>query len=106
VFKHALLEDALTRCLVKGKRQEFHDRLQKSWKRSFRKLSRAVPELLAASLYGSEPDRQGGRYWLSAGRKSRDRFANIEAISHLCKGLDLLPRWRVRRSATPVSSNS
>ncbi len=50
----------------------------------------AQPELLAHHCNeGGLPLKAIG-YWLKAGTRSREKFANVEAISHLSKGLDLL----------------
>jgi predicted ATPase len=49
-----------------------------------------MPELLAHHFTEANQTEKAVAYWLSAGLRSRDRFANIEAISHLCKGLELL----------------
>lgn len=90
IFKHALLEDALRDALVKAKRQEFHVQIAGVLEAQFPETGEAVPELLAHHFTEANLAEKAVGYWLRAGLRSRDRFANIEAISHLCKGLDLL----------------
>lgn len=90
MFKHALLEDALRDALVKGKRQEFHRQIAGVLEAQFPETVEALPELLAHHFTEANLTDKAVSYWLRAGLRSRDRFANIEAISHLCKGLDLL----------------
>ena len=48
------------------------------------------PELLAQHFTEAGHIEKAVGYWLAAGRRSQDRFANVEAISHLTKGLELL----------------
>jgi predicted ATPase len=90
LFKHALLEDALYNALVKDKRQQFHQRIVEALEMRFPQTVAAQPELLARHCTegGLLPKAIG--YWLKAGLRSRERFANVEAISHFSKGLDLL----------------
>jgi len=90
VFKHALLEDALRDALDKTKQQEFHQRIAHVLEAQFPETVEAVPELLAHHFTQASLTDKAVSYWLSAGLRSRDRFANVEAISHLCKGLELL----------------
>ena len=90
IFKHALLEDALYNALVKDKRQQFHQRIVEALETRFPQTVEAQPELLAHHCTeGGLPSKAIG-YWLKAGLRSRERFANVEAIGHLSKGLDLL----------------
>jgi predicted ATPase len=90
VFKHALLEDALRDAVVKSKQQEFHGQIAEVLEAKFPETVATMPELLAHHFTEANRADKAVTYWLSAGLRSRDRFANAEAISHLCKGLDLL----------------
>jgi predicted ATPase len=90
IFKHALLEDALYNALVKGKRQQFHRRVAEALEARFPQTVKTQPELLAHHFTeADQPDKAIG-YWLRAGLRSRERSAEIEAIGHLTKGLELL----------------
>src|SRR5262245_43691861 len=90
IFKHALLEDALYNSLVKGKRQQFHRRIAEVLEAKFPQTTETRPELLARHFTEAGlPDKATG-YWLKAGLLSRERFANVEAIGHLTKGLAVL----------------
>ena len=90
IFKHALLEDALYNALVKDKRQLFHQRIVETLETRFPQTVEAQPELLAHHFTEGGLPRKAIGYWLKAGLRSRVRFANVEAIGHLSKGLDLL----------------
>jgi class 3 adenylate cyclase/predicted ATPase len=90
IFKHALLEDALYNALVKSKRQQFHRRIAETLAARFPQTVETRPELLAHHFTEAGLPDQAIGYWLKAGLGSRERSANVEAIGHLKKGLELL----------------
>jgi serine/threonine protein kinase/tetratricopeptide (TPR) repeat protein len=90
LFKHALLEDALYNALVTGKRQQFHRRVAEALERRFPQTAETQPELLAHHCTEAGLTDQAVGYWLRAGLRARERSADVEAIGHLTKGLDLL----------------
>ena len=89
-FKHALLEDALYNAMVKSKRQEFHRRVAQAFETRFPQTVEHRPELLAHHFSEAGQNEKAVAYWLQAGQRSRNRSADVEAIGHLTKGLDLL----------------
>jgi serine/threonine protein kinase/predicted ATPase len=89
-FKHALLEDALYNALVKGKRQQFHQRIAEVLEARFPQTVETQPELLAHHCTEAGLSEKAIDYWLKAGLRSRQRSAEIEAISHLTRGLALV----------------
>ena len=90
IFKHALLEDALYNALVKGKRQPFHRRIAEVLEARFPQTADTQPELLAHHFTEAGLTERAIGYWLKAGLRSRERSAEIEAISHLTRGQALL----------------
>ena len=90
IFKHALLEDALYNALVKSKRQQFHRRVAEALAARFPQTVETQPELLAHHFTEAGLPEPAIGYWLKAGLRSRERSAEIEAISHLTRGLALL----------------
>jgi predicted ATPase/energy-coupling factor transporter ATP-binding protein EcfA2 len=93
-FKHALLEDAAYNSLIKPKRQQFHQRIAEMLEAKFPQIVETQPELLAHHFTEAGQAEKGVSYWLTAGLRSQERSANIEAIGHLTKGLaslDTLP---------------
>jgi serine/threonine protein kinase/predicted ATPase len=90
IFKHALLEDALYNSLIKSKRQQFHARIAESLEARFPQIVQTQPELLAHHFTEAGLIEKSIDYWLRAGLNAQEQFANIEAISHLGKGLELL----------------
>jgi class 3 adenylate cyclase/predicted ATPase len=90
LFKHALLEDALYNALVKGTRQEFHRRVGEALEAAFPQTAETQPELLGHHFTEAGLAEKAVGYWLKAGRRSRERSADREAVGHLTKGLALL----------------
>jgi serine/threonine protein kinase/predicted ATPase len=90
IFKHALLEDALYNSMVKVKRQRFHRQTAEALEAHFPQTVETQPELLAHHFTEAGLSDKAIGYWLKAGRRSRARSADSEAIGHLTKGLALL----------------
>ena len=90
VFKHTLLEEALYGAIEKPNRQQFHRRIAEVLETRFTNSAETQPELLAEHFNEAGITEKAVAYCLKAGLRSRNRFANVEAISHLTKGLKLL----------------
>lgn len=90
VFRHALLQDSVYKTLIKGKRQQIHSRIAEALEAEFPRIAQAQPELLAHHCTEADLTEKAIGYWLTAGLRSRDRFANDEAIGHLTLGMELL----------------
>ena len=90
LFKHTLLEEALYGAIEQQNRQQFHQRVAEVIEARFTNSAEIQPELLAEHFSGAGVNQKAAAYCLKAGLRSRDRFANVEAISHLTKGLKLL----------------
>jgi class 3 adenylate cyclase/predicted ATPase len=89
-FKHALVQDAAYSTLPKKPRRVLHARLAKTLESRFPERVTREPELLAyhyeqAGLAGPAVD-----YWHRAARRGAERSANIEALNHFKRALDLL----------------
>ncbi|HTQ80899.1 MAG TPA: AAA family ATPase, partial [Thermoanaerobaculia bacterium] len=89
VFKHALIQDAAYGSLLKGARQQYHQRIAGTLERRSG-VSEARPELLAHHYTEAGLPERAVPYWLLAGRRANERSANLEAIGHLERGLCLL----------------
>src|SRR5262249_14910683 len=90
VFKHALLEAALYHSLVKEKRQDVHGRIAEVLEAGGAEAVETPPELIAHHFTEAGLTGKAIRYWLTAGMRSRDRSAEVEAIGHLSRGLAVL----------------
>jgi serine phosphatase RsbU (regulator of sigma subunit) len=90
IFKHALLEEALRSAIDAPTRREFHQKVAEVMETRFPHLAETQPELLAEHFIEAGIVDKAIGFCLKAGLRSRDRFAHVEAISHLTKGLKLL----------------
>ena len=90
LFKHTLLEEALYSAIDEPRRQQFHQQVAEVIEARFTNSAEAQPELLAEHFTEAGNTQKAVAYCLKAGLRMRDRFANVEAISHLTKGLKLL----------------
>ena len=89
-FKHALVQDAAYGTLLRAKRQELHGRIAKALEANFRQVAETQPEVLAHHLTAAGLSERAFEYWRRAGERAAKRSANLEAVSHLRHGLQLL----------------
>jgi pimeloyl-ACP methyl ester carboxylesterase len=89
-FKNSLLQDAAYASLLKSRRQEIHARIAEAIDTLMPDLSEIQPETLARHLTEAGLGESASGHWLRAGQRAMDRYANLEARSHLHSGLDAL----------------
>jgi class 3 adenylate cyclase/predicted ATPase len=87
-FKHALVRDAAYAGLLKSRRVQLHAAIANAIERSFTHIVEAEPETLAHHLTEAGPPEKAAGYWLRAGKVAVARYANIEAIAHLRRGIE------------------
>jgi len=90
LFKHALIQDAAYQSLLKSTRQQYHRQIAQVLEEKFSETKENQPELLAHHYTEVGLIAQAMPYWQRAGQRASQRSANVEAISHLTKGLELL----------------
>jgi TOMM system kinase/cyclase fusion protein len=90
LFKHALIQDTAYHSLLKSKRQHYHQQIAQVLVEQFPETKEMQPELVAHHYTEAGLAEQAIPYWQQAGQKAARRSANIEAIAHLTKGLELL----------------
>ncbi len=90
VFKHALIQETAYQSLLKRKRQEYHQQTAHILEQHFPEIAETQPELLARHYTEAGLAEQATPYWQRAGQRAVERSANVEAISHFTKGLELL----------------
>jgi predicted ATPase len=98
-FKHALVQEAAYQSLLKSKRQQLHARIAEALEQNFPAVGATEPEVLARHLTEAGLAERAIPYWRRAGELAAGRSANLEAIAHLSKGLELigtLPHARER----------
>ncbi|MGE0827224.1 MAG: adenylate/guanylate cyclase domain-containing protein [Candidatus Binatia bacterium] len=90
LFKHALIQDTAYQSLLKSKRQQLHRQIAQVLEAQFPDTKETQPELLAHHYTEAGLREQAIPCWQQAGQKAAQRSANVEAIAHLTKGLELL----------------
>ena len=90
LFKHALIQDAAYQSLLRSTRQQHHQRIAQVLEARFPDICETQPELLAQHYTEAGLMAQAIPYWQQAGQRAIERSANLEAIGHLTKGLEVL----------------
>jgi predicted ATPase len=90
VFKHALIQETAYQSLLKSKRQQYHRQTVHILEQRFPDIAETQPELLAYYYTEAGLPAQALPYWQRAGQHAVERSANVEAISHFTKGLEVL----------------
>ncbi|HWP91302.1 MAG TPA: adenylate/guanylate cyclase domain-containing protein [Thermodesulfobacteriota bacterium] len=89
-FKHALIRDAAYQSLLKSKRQQYHQRIAEVLEERYQETIEIEPEIIAHHYTEAGIGEKAIPYWTRAGQNAVERSANIEAVSHLKKALQLL----------------
>src|SRR5262249_11285523 len=90
IFKHALLQEPAYESMLKSRRQSLHERIAQTLAERFPEIAETQPELLAHHCTEAGLSAQAVERWLRAGQRAAERSANVEAIAHLNKGLDVV----------------
>ncbi len=90
IFKHALIQDTAYQSLLKGTRQKYHKKIAWVLEQRFPETAEMQPELLGRHFTEAGLVKQAIPYWQKAGKVAIRRSANVEAIGHLTRGLELL----------------
>jgi class 3 adenylate cyclase/predicted ATPase len=88
-FKHALTQQVAYQSLLNSTRQRYHARLAQALA-ACPETVETQPELLAHHYTEAGLTAQAVEYWQRAGQRAIERSANLEAISHFTKGLEVL----------------
>jgi hypothetical protein len=89
-FKHALVQDTAYGTLLRGARQRLHQRIATALGDQSPETAERAPELLAHHLAAAGQLDSAAAQWLEAGRRAAARSANVEAIAHLTRGIEVL----------------
>jgi class 3 adenylate cyclase/predicted ATPase len=90
LFKHALVQDAAYQSLLRSPRQQLHQRIGQALVERFPEIAETEPALIAQHYTEAGIGEQAIAFWLKAGQRAIERSANLEAIAHLTKGLEVL----------------
>ena len=89
-FKHALIQDTAYESLLRRTRQRHHRQIAEVLETQFPETVASRPELVAHHYTEARLAEQAIPHWQQAGQGAAQRSANVEAVSHLMKGLELL----------------
>lgn len=89
-FNHTLTRDVAYETLLKVSRRKLHRQVGDSMKEVLHRIIETQPEILAYHYTEAELLDQAIPYWQLGGKKAIQRSANVEAIAHLSKGIELL----------------
>ena len=90
LFKHALIQEAAYQSLLRSTRQQSHQRIAQVLAERFPEMAETQPELLAHHYTEAGLSAPAVGYWQRAGQRAIQRSANLEAMSHLTRGLEVL----------------
>ncbi len=89
-FKHALVQDAAYQSLLKSTRLQYHQRIADVLEQHFPKIAEVEPEILAHHCTEAQNIDKAVDYWHRAGTHAIEILANLEAVAHLTRALELL----------------
>lgn len=90
LFKHALVQDAAYSTLPKKSRRALHARIAKTLESRFAERVTTEPEVLAYHYEQAGLPSQAIEYWRRAALRDVARSANVEALSHFDRALDVV----------------
>ncbi|HYL58835.1 MAG TPA: AAA family ATPase [Candidatus Acidoferrales bacterium] len=90
VFKHALSQQVASGSALQERRRVLHRRVANVLEAQFPETVETQPELIAHHYTEAGLAAEAVPYWQRAGERARQRWANLEAISHFKKALELL----------------
>jgi len=89
-FKHALIQEVAYQSLLRSTRCQYHQQIAQVLEGRFPDTCQRHPELVAHHYTEAGCSAQALPYWQQAGQRAIERSANLEAIGHLTKGLEVL----------------
>jgi len=91
IFKHALIQEAAYRSLLRTTRQQYHHRIVTVLVDGFPQVVELNPELVAHHYTEANLAAEALPYWQRAGENAVRRSAHSEATAHFERGLALIP---------------
>ncbi len=88
-FKHALVRDVVYASLLKTSRQQLHRRIGDAVRDQLPERAETEPEVVAYHFAQAGLREPAVEWWAKAGDLALQRSANVEAIAHLEKALEL-----------------
>ena len=91
VFRHALIQDAAYESMLLSRRRQLHARVAEVLEEQFSGIAGTQPELVARHYTAASRHDAAVIWWQRAAENSLHRSANVEAIEHCSKSLEILP---------------
>lgn len=92
-FRHAMIQEAAYQALLLKQRRQYHWQVVQALEEEFPTAREREPELLAHHATEAQLFQKAIAYWQTAGQQAAERFANLEALRHLDRGLKLLEQY-------------
>src|SRR5262249_2314982 len=89
-FRHVMIQNAAHDSLLNSERRRLHAQIAQVLAEMYPEKAEREPELLAYHLTESGHGEPAARLWLKAGKQAGIAGANLEAIGHLRRGLDVV----------------
>jgi class 3 adenylate cyclase/predicted ATPase len=89
-FKHALVQDAAYHSLLRRTREQYHQQVAQLLTARYPEVVENEPEVVAHHFTEAGNPEQAVVYWDKAGRRASQHSANLEAVAHFSKGLEVL----------------
>jgi class 3 adenylate cyclase len=89
-FKHALTQEVAYQSLLLRTRQRLHQEIAQVLEEHFPETAEMQPEVLAHHYTEAGLNEPAVGYWQQAGEQARSHAADVEAIAHFRKGLEVL----------------
>lgn len=90
VFRHPLIREAAYHSLLKSTRGQYHRQIAEVLAEQFPEFAETQPGVLAHHYTEAGLNNDALVYWQRAGQRAIERSANVEAIRHATRGLELL----------------
>lgn len=91
-FRHALIQEAAYQSLLRQTRRAWHARIARTLEQRFPELVRSEPEAVARHCDEGDLVEEATTYYERAADRAAERSANLEAIAHFRRAIDVLER--------------
>jgi predicted ATPase len=89
-FKHALVQDTAYHSLLRRTREQYHQQVAQLLTARYPEIVENEPEVVAHHYTEAGNPEQAVVYWDKAGQRASQHSANLEAVAHFSKGLEVL----------------
>ena len=90
LFKHMMMQNAAYSSLLHSDRKKLHAKIAVVLAQKYPERTEREPELLAHHLTQSDQSEAAVSFWLKAGKQAAKTGANLGAIGHLRRGLEVV----------------